>query len=54
MIGRSAKRLLQRGGGAERRQLAGVDDRNAVTVLGLVEVVRRHQHRDALAPTVRR
>ena len=46
---RSAKTLLQLGGRAERRQPAGVDDRDAVAVLGLVQVVRRDEHGDAAA-----
>ena len=39
-IGRVVERLLQLGAGAERRQLAGLDDGDAVAVLRLVEVVR--------------
>ena len=34
-------------GGAERRETARVDDRDAVAVLGLVQVVRRDEHRRA-------
>ena len=39
---------LQLGDGAERHQPAGVDEGEAVAVLGLVEVVGGHEDRDAL------
>ena len=53
-IGRSAKICLQLVDRAERRQLAGVDDRDAVAVLGFVEIVRRHEHGHAGAAKVDR
>ena len=40
--------LLQLGDRPERHQPAGVDEREAVAVLGLVEVVGGHEDRDAL------
>ena len=46
-IGRPAKTCFSSLDGAERRQPAGVDDRDAVAVLGLVQVVRRDEHGDA-------
>ena len=36
--------LLQLLGRADRREPAGVDDRETMAVLGFVEIVRRHQH----------
>ena len=40
--------LLQFGGGAEGGELARLDDGDAMTVLRLVKVMRRHQHRHAV------
>ena len=43
-IGRSSKRGFSSRRRAERREPAGVDDRHAIAALGLVQVVRRHEH----------
>src|SRR6476619_6129003 len=40
-----AEDLLQLGGGAERREAAGMDDRNAMAMLGFVEVMGGDEHR---------
>ena len=53
-IGRPGEDLLHLGGRADRRQPAGVDQRDAVAALGLVEVVRRDEDRDARPATARR
>ena len=47
-IGRSAKTCLSSRDRAERREPARVHERQPVAVLGLVEVVRRDEHRHAL------
>ena len=46
-IGRDAKICFSSVDGAERRQPAGLDDGDAMAVLGLVQVVRGHEHGDA-------
>jgi hypothetical protein len=45
----AAHRRLERLGAAGRDQLAVVDDRDPLTVLGLVHVMRGQEHRDVLA-----
>ena len=47
-IGRSANTCFSSVAVPKRRELAGLDDRDAMAVLRLVQVVRRDQHRHAL------
>ena len=49
MMGRPAKICFQFAGRTHGRELTGVHDRDAMAVLGLVEIVCRHQYRDAVA-----
>ena len=53
-IGRSAKRSFSADAVPSAASLPGMDDRDAMTVLGLVQIVRGHEHRDALHATGRR
>ena len=46
-IGRPCEDLLDLGGRAERREPAGVNQRDAMAALRFVEIVRRHEHRHA-------